>query len=64
MRDKETTKTEITTVCQFGKGSSQRHLRSISLAPVSIKTMERFSYSSIDRNTQLLLVKLAVRAGV
>lgn len=64
MRDnKETTNTEITTMCQFWKGSSQGYLRSISLTPVPIKTLERFSYSSTDRNTQLMLVKLAARAG-
>lgn len=61
--NKETTKTEITTVCQFWKGSNQGHLRSISLTPVWIKTMERFSFSPTDRNTQLMLVKLAVTAG-
>lgn len=64
MRDKgKLQRLKFTTMCQFWKGSSQGHLRSISLTPVWIKTMEKFTYSSTDRNTQLMLVKLAVRAG-
>lgn len=49
--------------CVNSERAAARATRSISLTPVWMKTMERFSYSSTHRNTQLMLVKLAVTAG-